>query len=45
MRDSLKELDNNELISVYYLVLEHLEFLENEKNKMMEEEDERVITK
>jgi len=43
--DNLKELENSELISVYNLVLEHLEYLENEKSKMMEEEDERVVRK
>lgn len=45
MMNDLKKLSNSELVSVYHLVLEHLEFLENEKNKMMEEEDERSIRK
>ena len=41
MKENVKELSNDELVSVYHLVLEHLEFLENEKNKLMEEENER----
>ena len=45
MKDKVKELTNDELVSVYHLVLEHLEFLENEKNKLGEEDDERDINK
>ena len=45
MKDDLKELGNDELVSIYRLVIEHLEFLENEKEKIMEEEDERDTTK
>lgn len=45
MGEDLKELTNEELVQVYHLVLEHLEFLENEKNKLTEETDERVPTK
>ena len=41
MVDNLKELTNDELVSIYHLVLEHLELLENEKNKLAEEENER----
>ena len=41
MKENVKELSNDELVSVYHLVLEHLEFLENEKNKLMEEDNER----
>lgn len=41
MGEKVKELTNDELVSVYHLVLEHLELLENEKNKLGEEENER----
>lgn len=41
MKEDLKELSNDELVSMYHLVLEHQEFLEKEKEKLMEEEDER----
>ena len=45
MKENIKELSNDELVSVYNLVLEHLEFLENEKNKLLEEENERDVSK
>lgn len=45
MKENIKELSNDELVSVYHLVLEHLEFLENEKNKLLEEENEREVSK
>ena len=40
MKEDLSKLSNEELVSVYHLVLEHQEFLENEKNKLAEEENE-----
>ena len=38
--EEVKELTNEELVQVYRLVLEHLEYLENEKKKMEEDKDE-----
>ena len=40
MKEDLKELSNEDLVSIYHLVLEHQEFLEKEKEKLMEETDE-----
>ena len=40
MKDKVKEIDNNELLSIYRLLLEHKEYLENEKKKMEEVKDE-----
>ncbi len=34
MKERIKELSNEELLQVYRMLLEHLEYLENEKNKM-----------
>ena len=44
MKEELKELSNEELVSVYHLVLEHKEFLENEKKKLAEDENERNVS-
>lgn len=38
MKEKIKELSNEELLRVYRLILEHLEYLKNEKNKLEEEE-------
>ena len=38
MEEKLKEVSNQELIQLYNLIVSHLESLENEKNKMEEEE-------
>lgn len=40
MKEDLKELSNDELVSMYHIVLEHKEFLEKEKEKLMEAENE-----
>jgi len=39
MEEKLKKLSNEELLQLYRLVLEHLEYVENEKNKMEEESE------
>ena len=36
MEEKLKEITNQELIQIYRLVLEHLEYLNNEKTKVEE---------
>ena len=40
MEEEIKKVTNEELIQAYRLVLEHLEYLENEKKKMEEDKDE-----
>lgn len=37
MVEKIKNISNQELISLYRLLLEHKEFLENEKNKVGQE--------
>lgn len=37
MKEKIKELSNGELLKVYRMLLEHLEYLNSEKNKMEEE--------
>ena len=37
MKERIKELSNEDLLKVYRLLLEHIEYLEKEKNKMEEE--------
>ena len=39
MVEKIKEISNQELISLYRLLLEHKEFLENEKSKVGKEND------
>ena len=41
MKEEIKEVDNQELLSIYRLLLEHQEYLENERNKMEEVKDEK----
>ena len=38
MEEKLKDISNQELIQLYNLIAGHLESLENEKNKVEEEE-------
>ena len=38
MEQKLKEVSNQELIQLYRLIMEHLEYLENEKQKVEEDE-------
>jgi len=38
MEEKLKEISNQELIQIYRLIVDHLEFLENEKQKVEEDE-------
>lgn len=38
MEEKIKEISNQELLQVYNLVLSHLEYLENEKNKVLEDD-------
>ena len=40
MEEKLKEVSNQELIQIYRLILDHLEYLENEKQKL-EEDDKK----
>ncbi len=37
MKEKIKELSNEELLKVYRMLLEHLDYLKNEKNKMEED--------
>ena len=45
MEEKLKEVSNQELISIYRLILEHLEYLETEKKKVLAEDEEKVKDK
>ena len=36
MEEKIKEISNQELLQIYRLILEHLEYLETEKNKVEE---------
>ena len=38
MQEKVKEITNHDLLQIYRLILEHLEFLENEKKKLEEED-------
>ena len=40
MEEKLKEVNNQELMQIYRLILEHLEYLEKEKEKVEEDEKE-----
>ena len=40
MEQELKEITNEELIRLYRLVLEHQEYLENEKEKLGEDKND-----
>ena len=39
MEEKLKEINNQDLLQIYRLILEHLEFLDNEKKKIEEEDN------
>ena len=39
MEEKLKEINNHDLLQIYRLILEHLEFLDNEKKKIEEEDN------
>lgn len=41
MKEEIKEVDNKELISIYRLLLEQKEYLENIKIKMEDEQNEK----
>ena len=41
MKDKIIKLTNKELIALYRLLLEHKEYLENEKKKLEEEVNEK----
>ena len=43
MEEELKKLDNSELISVYRLILEHMEYLKNESEKVDKEEEKWLM--
>ena len=38
MEEKIKEINNQELLQVYNLILTHLEYLEKEKNKVLEDD-------
>lgn len=38
MKERIKELSNEELMQLYRMLLEHLEYLQNEKNKMEDDD-------
>ena len=38
MEDKIKEVSNQDLIQIYRMIKDHLEYLENEKNKVEEDE-------
>ena len=38
MDEEMKKLSNKELIQIYRLIMEHLEYLETEKKKLEEED-------
>lgn len=38
MKEKIKELSNDELLQVYKMIVEHLEYLDVEKKKIEEEE-------
>ena len=38
MKEKIKGLSNDDLLQVYKMISEHLEYLENEKKKVLEEE-------
>lgn len=40
MEEKIKEISNQELIQIYRLIIEHIEYLENEKKKI-EEDDKK----
>ena len=40
MEEKLKEVSNQELLQIYRLIMEHLEYLDNEKQKL-EEDDKK----
>ena len=41
MKEKIKGLSNDELLQVYKLIMEHLEYLDVEKNKVEEAENDR----
>lgn len=41
MEEKIKELTNQELMQVYNMIMDHLEYLENEKKKVTEEEEKK----
>jgi len=38
MEEKIKEVSNQDLIQIYRMIKDHLEYLENEKNKVEEDE-------
>ena len=38
MEEKIKEINNQELIQVYRMILDHLEYLDGEKKKVMEDD-------
>ena len=41
MEEKIKELTNQELVQIYRMIMDHLEYLENEKRKVLEEEESK----
>lgn len=40
MEEKIKEISNQELIQIYRMIIEHLEYLKKEKNKIEEDDKE-----
>ena len=40
MEEKLKDISNQELIQIYRMIIEHMEYLEKEKNKIEEDDKE-----
>lgn len=40
MEEKIKDISNQELIQIYRMIIEHLEYLEKEKNKIEEDDKE-----
>lgn len=40
MEEKIKEISNQELIQIYRMIIEHLEYLEKEKNNIEEDDKE-----
>jgi len=43
MEEKIKEISNQELIQIYRMIIEHLEYLEKEKNNIEEDDKEWLM--
>lgn len=39
MEDKIKDVDNHELLQIYNLIKEHIDYLEKEKTKVLEDDN------